>query len=125
MAFTPANQGTRSFTRITRPHFAVVKTPSMHVGRVTLPRDLIKELEWAPNTNLVVLVGDEEDTGWYQLKPLPADSEVRHRAKLKVAGNGVGQYATNALVPPNTTGPVHTFKPDFKVDAESLWLKLF
>ena len=125
MAFLPIQQSRRSFTRVVAPRFAIVNTPTMRVGRVTLPKEIIKKLTWAPQINIEVLKGDGDDTGWYALKPMLTQGPMRHRAQLKVNGaNGVGRYSTKALAPPNTTGPVNTFEPVYRVEGNALYLKL-
>ena len=47
------------------------------------------------------------------------------RASSVNGANGVGRYSTKALAPPNTTGPVNTFEPVYRVEGNALYLKLF
>ena len=127
MSFAPTIQTTRSSTRVNTLRFAIVRTPTMRVGRVTIPKELLAQLRWTPRSNLEIQIGADDDLGWYLLRPMPVDSDVRHRARLKVGVNGVGRYATSALVPEHTQGPVNTYEPEFTLDAENqeLRLKLF
>jgi hypothetical protein len=123
MSFNPVAQKIKEFSRVSTVHFAIVNTPTMRVGKVTLPAGLVSLLGWSTNTNLDVSAGADDDVGWYQLAP-SADSNAHHRAKFKVARNGVGRFATKALVPPEVTGPMNKFEPEYKTEGDILFIKV-
>ena len=115
MGFEPVTQKIKEVSRINTIHFAIVNTPAMRVGKVTIPSQLLLDLGWEPKANLDVAAGAGEDAGWYKLSPA-ADPDAKHRARLKVASNGVGRFTTKALVPDAITGPMNMFEPNFRVE---------
>jgi hypothetical protein len=123
MGFEPITQKIKEFSRITTIHFAIVNTPAMRVGKVTIPPQLLSQLGWVPKANLDVAAGAGEDAGWYKLNPA-ADPDAKHRARLKVASNGVGRFTTKALVPDAITGPLNSYQPAFRLDGNSLFVKV-
>src|SRR5277367_427742 len=123
MGFQPVTQKIKAFSRVSTIHFAIVNTPAMRVGKVTIPSQLLSQLGWTPKANLDVAAGAAEDAGWYQLTPA-ADPDAAHLARLKVASNGVGRFTTKALVPDAITGPMNSYQPSFRIEDESLFLKI-
>jgi len=123
MSFENITQKIKAFSRVNTIHFAIVNTPAMRVGKVTIPAALIAQLGWEPSANLDVGAGAEDDLGWYRLAPA-ADPNAKHRARLKVARNGVGRFTTKALVPDAITGPMNKFEPEYRIEGEALFLKV-
>lgn len=121
MVFTKIERRLKTFTFVIEPRFAVRKTPTGLTGVIKLPPGVVKELGWEQGDCFDVLVGEGEHAGWYGLQP--ADG-VRHRARFKISRNGVGQYASNALVPAGVTDPRNTTIPQANVDGSILYLKL-
>jgi hypothetical protein len=126
MAFEAVTQLSKPFSRINAPRYSIVTTPTMRVGRVKLPAAFIELLTWKEGTELQVLAGTDDDVGWYGLRPAALNSTERKlRAKLKIRENGVGEYQTQALVPKELSGPVNTREPEFRVEGNQLFIKLF
>lgn len=122
MAFTKITREQRRSAFVTELRYAVVKTPNGLSGRIKLPPELIKALEWSENTRFDVAIGDGEDEGWFALSPVDA----QHRAKLKIQPNGVGVYSSSVMVPPNVTEKQNTSTPEARIDEEThtLYVKL-
>jgi hypothetical protein len=123
MAFQQVDQRMKPFSRITTVHFAVVNTPTMKVGRLTVPAEIAKGLGWTGNACLNILAGSGEDKGWYALA-LHTDPAVKLRPRVRVARNGVARFSTKALVPEDVTGPMSMFEPEFRVEGGALFIKV-
>lgn len=113
----------KPFSRITTIHFAVVNTPTMRVGRLTVPAEIARDLGWGGNDCLTILAGDGEDKGWYSLS-LHNDPAVKLRPRVRIARNGVARFSTKALVPEDVTGPMSMFEPEFRVADGALFIKV-
>jgi hypothetical protein len=125
MPFEPVRQKTKPYSRISVVRFAVVRTPTMKVGRLSIPPSIINELGWKHHIEMQVMAGTNEDAGWYQVRPSAVMGEARQRAKLKIETNGVGHYSTQALVPPDLQGPLNSMQPETRLDGNTLYVKLF
>lgn len=126
MPFEAINQSPKTFSKVTEPRYVIIKTPTMTIGRIKVPPAMVTELGWSNGIELQVLAGTGADEGWFQVRPCLLNStDTRHRARLSIKKNGVGEYATSRLVPAVFHGPISTMSPNYRVEGKALILKLY